>query len=108
MRELSHFHHRKQVPYVQFVAENADKCTNDTKQIFGEFVQKRHLKSEETITLADFSEIQFCSSNVPTIVRDLLFYLTGYVFGIQGQSAANCVEFYKALLAQNRYAIKQY
>jgi len=39
-------------------------------------------------------------------VRDLLFYLAGFVFGIKGQSTRDCVQFYKALMAQNKYAIK--
>ncbi len=42
---------------------------------------------------------------MPVIIRDLFFYMAGFVFGIEGQTNRDCVEFYKALMAQNKHAI---
>ncbi len=58
MKELSHHHHRKKIPFVSFAAENfSNSSPDDTRQIFDEFIFKRHLKPEETINFTEFSQI---------------------------------------------------
>lgn len=45
---------------------------------------------------------------MPIILRDLMYYLAGFFFGISGMTTSQCVELYELLKLQNNYTMKLY
>ena len=42
------------------------------------------------------------SGGVPMILRDLLFYLIGYIFGVKGMTTHDCLDLYKHMQIENK------
>lgn len=36
------------------------------------------------------------------IIRDIIFYLVGYIFGVKGMTIQGCLKLYKSIIVENK------
>jgi hypothetical protein len=71
---------------------------SELKDFFTEYVHENYFKVEDRITLQDLDKLKFeFSGGYPMILRDLLFYLVGYIFGVKGMTTHECTSLYKRM-----------
>lgn len=89
---------RKTNSFTDFVASNARSV-----HPFDDFMTENFFGPEDKISAREFEQkIKFeASGTYSMLLRDILFYLTGFVFGFKNRSAQQCIKFYLALRAEN-------
>jgi hypothetical protein len=71
---------------------------SELKDFFIQYMHECHFKVEDRITLQDLEKLKFeFSGGYPMILRDLLFYLVGYIFGVKGMTTHESIDLYKRI-----------